>query len=339
MDQRISAILSAFLAAVFYAVNMPASKILLQSIPPTTMAALLYLGAGAGIGLLYLLDRRRTGAEARRGLTKADLPYTAGMIALDILAPIALMLGLARTTSANASLLNNFEIAATSLIALLVFREAVSRRLWAAIALITLSSVILSFEDMSGLSFSPGSLLVLLAAACWGLENNCTRMISSKNTFQIVALKGIGSGLGSLAIARTLGERLPQAGTAAAAMLLGFVAYGLSIFFYIRAQSVLGAARTSAYYAAAPFVGAFLSFVLLREPLTLRYVLALAVMAAGSCLAVLDTLAVSHTHLHTHTVVHTHGGAAHTHTIQHSHPHSHLLHPDRHTHPHEAFPH
>ena len=107
------------------------------------------------------------------------------MILLDIAAPILLMLGLKSASSANASLLGNFEIAATTLIALLLFREKVSKRLWAAILLITLSSGILSFEDMSSLHFSRGSLLVLAAAACWGLENNCTRNNSDKSTFEI----------------------------------------------------------------------------------------------------------------------------------------------------------
>ena len=71
------------------------------------------------------------------------------MILLDFAAPILLMLGLKSASSANASLLGNFEIVATTLIALLLFREKVSKRLWAAILLITLSSGILSFEDMS----------------------------------------------------------------------------------------------------------------------------------------------------------------------------------------------
>lgn len=280
-------ILYAVLAAVFYALNMPVSKLLLKYIEPTMLAAFLYLGAGIGIGVLFLFHRH----EQAENLTKKDLPYTLGMIVLDVAAPICLMFGLAHTTSANASLLNNFEIVATSLIALFLFKEAVSKRLWLAILLITISSSVLSVEDLSGLRFSWGSLLVLAAAACWGLENNCTRSISSKNTYEIVTLKGIFSGLGSLIIAFCAGEKLPALPMMGMALLLGFVAYGLSIFFYIKAQSVLGAAKTSAYYAVAPFVGALLSFVFLREALTLRYVAAFLIMAAGTALVVRDTMA------------------------------------------------
>ena len=187
MDKKKTAILYAVLAAVFYALNMPASKMLLGHIEPTMLAAFLYLGAGVGIGVLFLLHRH----EKETNLKKEDLPYTIGMIVLDIAAPVCLMFGLAHTTSANASLLNNFEIVATSLFALFLFKEMISKRLWVAILLITLSSSILSVEDVSGLRFSWGSLLVLAAAVCWGMENNCTRSISSKNTYEIVMLKGI----------------------------------------------------------------------------------------------------------------------------------------------------
>ncbi len=331
MRQKIISIFYAFLAACFYAVNMPVSKTLLQTVPPTMLAAFLYLGAGLGVGGMYLLRKDKKQEE---NLTKKDLPYTVGMIALDIFAPIALMFGLARTTSANASLLNNFEIAATSVIALVIFKETISKRLWLAIFLVTLSSALLSFEDVSSLRFSYGSLLVLLAAVCWGLENNCTRKISSKNTYEIVTLKGIGSGLGSLVIAFFLGEKFPGAKHIVFALALGFVAYGLSIFFYIKAQSFLGAAKTSAYYAVAPFIGAFLSFVFLRQSLSPSYALALLLMVAGTILIAADTLLTSHAHLHTHTIVHTHDGVTHTHVITHSHPHSHLREESEHTHHH-----
>lgn len=293
-NKKPKAILYALLAAVFYALNVPMSKILLGHVGTTMLAALLYLGAGIGIGLgvgvaggIKRLTAKNTGIER---LTKKDFPFVVGMILLDIAAPIFLMLGLHYGTSSNASLLGNFEIVATTVIALFVFKEAVSKRLWGAIALITLSSILLSFEGADSLHFSYGSLFVLLATTCWGFENNCTRKISSKNTYEIVVLKGIFSGLGSMMIAFATGEHLPEIKYIGLALLLGFVAYGLSIFLYIRAQNVLGAAQTSAYYAVAPFVGASLSFLFLREPLTGIYLVALAVMIAGTALVVADTL-------------------------------------------------
>lgn len=334
MKGRIAPILFALLAAVFYAINVPISKLLLGHVGPTTMAALLYLGAGMGIGAISLWGRKiRTPSER---LSRSDLPFVIGMIVLDIAAPIFLMLGISYAASANASLLGNFEIVATTVIALIVFHEAVSSRLWAAIMLIVISSALLSLEGTESFRFSYGSLFVLLATVCWGFENNCTRKISSKNTYEIVILKGVFSGLGSFLIAILRGEHLPQLPYIVAALLLGFVAYGLSIFLYVRAQNKLGAAKTSAYYAVAPFIGAFLSFVFLQEPLSWLYTLSLAIMLAGSALVVADTLRHHHSHAHSHTFTHTHDGVTHTHTITHTHEHNHYhyLTDDKHGHQH-----
>ena len=332
MNGKLKSILYALLAAAFYAINVPLSKLLLQHVGETTMAALLYLGAGIGIGVLSLFNRKDR--QQSEKLSKSDLPYVIGMIVLDIAAPILLMFGVSRGSSANASLLGNFEIVATTVIALAVFKEAVSKRLWIAIALITLASALLSFEGVESFRFSIGSLFVLLAATCWGLENNCTRKISSKSTYEIVILKGIFSGLGALIIALIRREPFPAIGYIAATLLLGFVAYGLSIFLYVRAQSVLGAAKTSAYYAVAPFVGALLSFVILRERLSWLYFAALLVMLGGAALVVVDTLKRKHAHLHVHTFTHTHDGSTHTHTVAHTHDHNHYLSDENHGHYH-----
>lgn len=329
---KLKAIMFAFLAAVFYAINVPISKVLLQHVGPTTMAALLYLGAGIGIGMMSLFNKKDR--EKAESLTKAELPYIVGMIVLDIAAPIFLMLGISYGSSANASLLGNFEIVATTVIALILFKEAVTKRLWVAIGLITLSSILLSFEGTDSFHFSYGSLLVILATVCWGLENNCTRELSSKSTYQIVMLKGLCSGLGALVIALIKRESFPGIGYIAIALALGFVAYGLSIFMYVRAQNVLGAAKTSAYYAVNPLIGALLAFVFLSESLSWMYVIALIVMVIGSALVVVDTFIRQHDHEHQHTFTHSHGGSTHTHTVRHSHVHKHYLTEEKHRHRH-----
>lgn len=285
LKQKGAAVLSAILAAALYAVNIPLSKLLLAQVEPTMMAAFLYLGAGLGLFFYGLWEK--TGENA---LTRKELPYTVGMVVLDIAAPILLMLGLQRTGSANASLLNNFEIVATSLIAFFIFREALSRRLAAAIVLITAASILLGFEGEGSFQFNTGSLLVLGASCCWGLENNCTRMLSSKSSVQITTIKGCFSGLGSLLVARSLGEPLPGLRWILPVLLLGFVSYGLSINFYIRAQKDLGAAKTSAYYSIAPFLGVFFGMLFLGERPQHRFYAGLLIMAAATVVLVKDTL-------------------------------------------------
>ena len=352
--QQLHAIILALLSAVLYAVSIPISKILLAQAGPTMTASGLYLGAGLGISILYLARKGgsgrkddhggtagslistdeggRTGSREagndegreRRKLSRDDLPFTLGMIVLDIIAPILLMNGVAGTTAANASLLNNFEIVATSAIAFFIFREKISKRMWAALALIALSSFVLSFEGSASLQFSAGSLLVIASAVCWGLENNCTRMLSSKSTYEIVIIKGLCSGTGMLIIAFILGEKFPPLSSLAVTLLLGFAAYGLSIFIYIRAQEVLGAAKTSAFYALSPFIGALLSFLLLKEGLSRRYLAGLLVMLAGSGIAIYDTLRYRHSHIHSHTIYHIHHGRIEKEIITHEHEHTHI---------------
>ena len=331
-EKKLQPIFFAVLAAVFYAVNVPFSKHLLQDVPPTFMASFLYFGAGIGVGIMYLFHWSNEQKEER--LTKDNLPYTIGMVVLDIFAPIFLMLGVSIGSSANASLLGNFEIVATTLIALLIFKETVSKRLWIAILFITISSIILSFEGSGSFHFSLGSLFVLLATICWGMENNCTRKISEKSTYQIVTIKGLCCGLGSFVVASVVGESLPSVKYIILAMLLGFVAYGLSIFLYIRAQRDLGAAKTSAYYAVAPFIGTFLAFVINGEQLSVAYLLGLFFMIIGTLFVVADTLVKNHSHLHTHLITHTHDGSTHTHVIMHKHGHEHFCSSDIHRHHH-----
>ena len=281
---KVRSILFALLAAVFFAVSVPCSKLLLEHAGPTTMAALLYLGAGLGVGIMSRIKK----PEKTERLTKGDLPFVIGMIVLDIAAPVFLMLGVSQGSSGNASLLGNFEIVATTLIALLVFKETVSMRLWCAILLITLSSILLSFNGTDAFQFSYGSLYVLLATVCWGFENNCTRRLSSKDPLQIVMVKGIFSGIGSITIGFLCGERILHLWTIPVVLLLGFVAYGLSIYFYVYAQRILGAARTSAYYAVAPFIGVFLSLLIFREIPGILFIAALLLMIIGAWLSSQD---------------------------------------------------
>lgn len=290
MNKKITATAFAILAAALYAINIPFSKILMEYVDSTMMAGLLYLGAGIGM-FLYTSISGMTGEKiVKEPLTKAELPYIIAMIVLDIAAPILLMHGLRITTSANATLLNNFEIVATSLIALIVFKEAVSKKLWGAIALVTLASVILTLEGAGSFSFNIGSFMVLGAATCWGFENNCTRMLSHKSSEQIVMIKGIFSGLGALITACFIEEQIPELIYIIAVMVLGFVSYGLSINFYIMAQAQLGAAKTSAYYSVAPFLGVAFSLLMLGERPGVQFYVALSVLIVGTILIVKDTL-------------------------------------------------
>jgi drug/metabolite transporter (DMT)-like permease len=282
------AVICAILAAVFYALSTPISKLILVEIPSTILAGLLYLGAGIGMSVVYIIRKKIIKEETEESLNKNDLKYVIGMIVLDILAPILLLLSISLSSPSSVSLLNNFEIVATSLIALFIFKEKIGKKLWLGITFITIASIVLSLDFSDGLSFSWGSLLALGACLCWGMENNCTRSISDKNPYQIVILKGIFSGLGSLIIGLILKEQIGSWIYIVFALILGFVAYGLSVFLYVVAQRYLGAATTSSYYAIAPFIGCGLSFIFFKEIPHFTFFIALLIMIIGVVFVSLD---------------------------------------------------
>ncbi|MBO4473921.1 MAG: DMT family transporter, partial [Clostridiales bacterium] len=185
------------------------------------------------------------------------------------------------SAAANISLINNFEIVATSLIAFVLFRERISGKLCCGITLITVSSLLLSFEGMESLSFSTYSAFAFLACISWGFENNCTRKLSDCDPSRIVVIKGIGSGTGALLVSHILQEENRLSLYVVAALVLGFFAYGLSVYFYVFAQRRLGATKTSSYYAIAPFISALLSIVALRELPDVSFIVAFVIMIIG----------------------------------------------------------
>lgn len=326
-------ILQALLAAVFFGASAPVSKLLLGEIAPIFLAAFLYLGSGTGIALTKLTQRK----DKEAGITRADVPWLVGaVISGGILAPIVLMLSLQNTPASTASLLLNFEGVGTTVIALLFFRESISRRAWVAIIVITLASIFLSTDFSSGFGLSLGALGVLLACVLWGVDNNFTRNISGKDPLAIVAWKGLVAGTFSFFLALSLGNPLPAATTILVTMVLGFLSYGMSTFLFIRSMRGLGAARTSALYGTAPLAGVLLSIFLFSEFPSAFFIVAAVLMIGGALLLVNE----EHRHTHVHTALihehsHSHDDGMHGHDAAegvHSHAHEHSQ--EKHAHDH-----
>ena len=310
--------LQAIAAAVLFGASAPLSKMLLGELDPVTLAALLYLGCGIGLILIKLFQRlTHPQAKNEAEIQKKDVGWLAGaVIAGGVAAPILLLFGLRDTPASTASLLLNFESVSTTLIAALAFREFVSRRTWWSVLLITLASVLLTLNLSGGWGFSLGALGIAAACVLWGIDNNFTRNISSKNPVSIVMIKGLAAGGFSLALTFLLGNHLPQTGIVLKALLLGCLSYGVSITLFIRAMRGLGAARAGALFGTSPLVGVALSFILLRESPTLVFLAALLLMFFGTLLLLKE----KHSHEHVHpAVIHEH---AHRHDDgHHEHPH------------------
>lgn len=329
-------ILQALLAAMLFGASAPLAKFLLEDAPPILMAAFLYLGSGGGISLVKLAQRISS-KPIEAGIQSPDVKWLAGAILVGgIIAPILLMISLRNTPASTASLLLNFEGAGTTFIALLFFRESISRRALGAIFAITLAGILLSTDFTSGFGFSPGALGVLLACLLWGLDNNFTRNISAKDPLTIVAWKGLVSGTFSLLLGLGLGQQPPALTSVLRILLLGFLSYGLSTMLFIYSMRGLGAARTSALYGTAPLAGVLLSILIFHDPLTLVFGFAALMMVTGAYLLANE----EHAHFHIHMPVvhehrHRHDDGFHTHSAEkgsHSHEHEHPLIEHAHSH-------
>ena len=280
-------ILQALLAAIFFGASAPIAKLLLgDNIAPIYFAGFLYLGSGTGTLLVRLTQRMRS-KEAEAGIKPPDIKWLAGaIISGGIAAPIILMVSLQNTPASTASLLLNFEGVGTTLIALLFFKEAISRRAWTAIIIITLASIFLSTNFGSSWGMSLGAFGVVFACVLWGLDNNFTRNISGKDPLAIVAWKGLVAGTFSFFLALFLDNPLPSLITILYTLMLGFVSYGLSTMLFIRSMRGLGAARTSALYGTAPLAGVLLSIVIFGELPSFWFIIAAILMIGGALLLI-----------------------------------------------------
>ena len=354
-------------AAALFGLSTPVAKLLLARIDPLLLAAVLYLGCGIGLALFRIARRLlRPGFVGEARPVRADWPCLLGAIFFGgVLGPILLLTGLSLTAAATTSLLLNLESVFTALIAWFVFREGVDRRIALGMAAIALGAVVLTWQGSGAALLGTGGLFrgllgpLAIAGAClaWALDNNLTRRISLLDPTFIAMLKGLAAGTVNLALAFALAPVLgagPLAGSLVTgglpgeilvAGLLGMLSYGISLVLFVLALRDIGAARTGAYYASAPFIGAILAVAVLGEPVTPQLLLAGALMLAGLWLHLTERhihehehMRLTHDHRHHHDIHHRHDHApgdppGEPHSHAHAHPrlrHSHRHFPDAH---------
>ena len=345
-------ILQALLAAALFGLSTPLAKLLLGQIAAGMLAGMLYAGSGIGLMAWMLWQRRRSSASVEASLAKRDLPWLAGAVLFGgVLGPLLLMRGLAHTPAANASLLLNMESVLTAMLAWVVFRENVDRRVLLGMLAIVAGGVLLSVQPSGYGALAPGALAISGACLCWAIDNNLTRPISGSDPVQITAIKGLVAGGINILMASLAGDRFPAPSTSVAAGLLGLAGYGVSLVLFVLALRSLGTARTSAYFSTAPFLGACVALLLFAGTPNATFLAAGALMVAGVWLHVSERHehehvheAITHNHHHRHDEHHQHdhdfpwdGKEPHTHPhthepLRHSHPHYPDLH-HQHRHP------
>lgn len=322
----------ALAAAALFGASTPLAKRLLPTVGPMLLVGLLYLGSGLGLAFWRLLSRRKAGNPSEARLQRGDAPWLAGAILCGgMVGPILLMFGLSHTAASTASLLLNLEGVFTALLAWFVFKENFDRRIALGMALITAGAGALSWLGRPEVGVPWGALAITGACLAWAADNNLTRNVSAADPVQIAMLKGLFAGAVNTALALAFGAKLPPAGTLVAVGMIGLFGYGVSLVLFVLALRHLGTARTGAYFALAPFVGAVISVLFLREPMTAGLVIAGFLMAAGVWLHLTERHEhahhhepLEHEHLHTHDEHHQHAHAPYDPPGEpHSHPHRH----------------
>ena len=335
-----AAIVSALASAALFGASTPLAKLLVGEVQPLALAGLLYLGSGIGLLVWFLLRKRE---ERATNLSRADLPWLAGAIlAGGVVGPALLMYGLTRTDGATASLLLNLEAVLTASIAWIVFRENVDRRVFLGMVAIVAGGVVLSWDEMPRGGGLTGPLLIAGGCLAWAIDNNLTRRVSGGDAVTIAGVKGLVAGAANLSLALFQGAALPGTGILASAAAVGFFGYGISLVLFVVALRNLGTARTGAYFSVAPFFGAALALLVLRESASAAFWIAAALMALGVWLHLTERHEhehvhepMEHTHPHAHDDHHQHGhGFAWQGEEPHTHPHRHR----RMTHSHPHYP-
>lgn len=309
------AILYALGSAALFGASTPFAKLLLGNLSPLLLAGLLYAGSGVGLFITRLI--RDGGWQSPRMATTEWLWLICAIAFGGVLAPAALMMGLVSVNGSTASLLLNLESVLTALLAWIIFKEHTDKRMILGMVVIVAGSLLLTITSGSSAQLVAtsreslwGVLAISVACLCWAIDNNLTRKVSSSDALFIASSKGWVAGVINISLAYYFGASIPEWTIVFASMAVGFLGYGISLVLFILALRGLGTARTGAYFSAAPFTGAALSLILLREPTTPLFWLATAFMALGVWLHLTE----HHEHEHEHSI-------AEQGVIRHSHPH------------------
>ncbi len=334
-------VLAALGAAVLFGGGTPIAKWLLSRINPWLLAGVLYVGSGLGL-CLYRWVRDAPAGK----LLPGEWPWLAGaIVAGGVVGPVLLMFGLTGMPGSGASLLLNAEGVFTALLAWFAFRENFDRRIALGMVAIVAGTVVLSWPGEARFSSAWPALSILGACLAWGIDNNLTRKVSLADATWIAGIKGLTAGSVNLTLALLLGAKWPSLSNVAGAMVVGWLAYGVSLALFVVGLRHLGTARTGAYFSVAPFFGAMLAIPLLGEPVSQRFVIAASLMALGVWLHLTERHrhehtheALEHEHEHIHDAHHQHGhdesvpsGTKHRHRHRHE-PltHEHVHYPDVH---------
>lgn len=324
-------------AAALFGATTPLAARIADDMSAPMLAGLLYVGAA--VAVVPIVARRSVRPDALRSSASR---LTVAVVAGGLIGPLLLAAGLARTPPATATLLLNLELVATTLLAALLFREHLGRRVVTGTLLVVVAGVLLTWSGTSPVRL--GALLIVGACLCWGLDNCVTAELDEIAPEHITLAKGVIAGGTNLAIAAAIGDSLPSTPDLVVALVIGAFGYGVSITLWVAGARDLGAARGQLVFSSAPFLGVAVAWLALRDDVRGAEVVALLLAGVG----VLRVLRSDHEHPHRHSPLehdhehshddghhrHRHGGAAKPGRDGDRHSHRHVHEPLAHAHPH-----
>lgn len=309
--------LLATLSAVLFGISPVLCKMVIGEMSPVLMAGLLYLGSGIGLSFVLIQQRIHIIRETRSISSLHRRKLLSAILAGGVIAPLCLVYGIKYGRASEVTLLLNMETVATTIIAWLVFKEQVSRYVWAGKVLIVLAASFIILKSPGNLAFTAAGILVVLACVFWGIDNNLTRDVDELPSTALAAIKGYCAGLFNIILATVLGFGSISFSQIGGALLIGAFSYGASLVLFVEALRKIGSARSSTYFAIGPFIGVFAALILLREQPPAFFWLATTLMLAG----VLCLYRERHEHPHVHEAITHRHQHAHDQDEHHHHPH------------------
>jgi len=333
------AILFGLLAGLLFGIATPISKLLLASLSSYTIAGLLYFGAALAF-LPYMVKNYRM--DFRLALKKINSLKLLGIVTFGgVLGPLFLLAGLNSANSASVSIWLNFELVATAVLGMLLFKKHLSRYALLGILFTLSAGIIISLnEDMTGLR---SGIFVVFACIFWGIDNHLTTIVDGISSKATTFIKGLVGGIVNVTLGIVLFDAMDLLQVQALlAILLGMVSYGISIVLYVSASQIIGATRGQILFSTSPLWGIIGATVLLAEPIT--WVTTVSVVLLSTGIVFSNVRGHSHAHNHMeiqHIHLHSHNDEHHFHKhenladeVSHIHIHSHeALH-----HEHDHFP-
>lgn len=278
----------ALCSAFLFGVSTTANKMLLESVSPLTIASLTYVIAGIFLGTMNFLPRKASLVSRLRlpNNTATEPTWKDGVLLLlvalfgGVLAPSLNLLGLDNTTAVSTALLGNTETLFTIAIAFVFLGERGRPKDYAAMTLLIIGAIILTtnlnFHQLLSTGTFLGNVLVVLAAFCWGIDNNLSQVLSMKRSLlQVGSLKSIIGGGSLFAVVSLYGiQTILSTFAISWLLILGVFSVGLSLLFFLFSLQQIGAMRTAVIFSTGSLFGAVTAFFVLGEPISLVQALA-----------------------------------------------------------------